>query len=61
MRGSNTQGPIAKFLPPDTEPRLGGSAYSHHPLRLIAYDYVTKPYSPVQLLRVVRGFLDEKV
>jgi two-component system, cell cycle response regulator DivK len=23
--------------------------------------YVTKPYSPVQLLRVVRDFLDEKV
>jgi two-component system, cell cycle response regulator DivK len=22
--------------------------------------YVTKPYSPVQLLRIIRGFLDEK-
>jgi two-component system cell cycle response regulator DivK len=23
-------------------------------------DYVTKPYSPVQLLRIIRSFLDEK-
>jgi two-component system cell cycle response regulator DivK len=22
--------------------------------------YVTKPYSPIQLLRIIRGFLDEK-
>ena len=22
--------------------------------------YVTKPYSPLQLLRIVKGFLDEK-
>ena len=21
--------------------------------------YVTKPYSPIQLLRIIRGFLDE--
>jgi two-component system, cell cycle response regulator DivK len=24
------------------------------------HDYVTKPYSPVQLLRTIRGFLDKK-
>src|SRR5262249_7529034 len=24
-------------------------------------DYVTKPYSPVQLLRIIRGFLGEKL
>ena len=24
-------------------------------------DYVTKPYSPVQLLRIIRGFLGNKV
>ena len=23
-------------------------------------DYVTKPYSPIQLLRMVRGYLGEK-
>jgi two-component system, cell cycle response regulator DivK len=24
-------------------------------------DYVTKPYSPLQLLRIIQGFLGEKV